>query len=364
MNNLSIYIHVPFCRKKCNYCDFYSAPPTPGAVSSYAQALCNQIRNTPQKGRAIYSVYFGGGTPSLLPEADFTAIAKTLYETFDLSSCQEFTVECNPESVTPSLAEAWKKSGVNRISMGIQTFSDLQLKTLGRLHDRVKALSSYEVLQQAGFDNISLDLMMALPGQTLDDLTDDLNQMISLNPRHLSVYLLKIEPNSVFGSVGVPESSDELQRECYLLAHKMLTEAGYEHYEISNFAKPGYRAKHNSAYWQGGEYLAFGPGASGFCDSVRYCIPSDTARFCTEMGMISPVLEEIVDGVECRKEAVFLGLRLADGISRSLIDQEKLPFIQQLCDLGYATLTDDRFSLTAEGFLISDYVIRELLPER
>jgi oxygen-independent coproporphyrinogen-3 oxidase len=144
----------------------------------------------------------------------------------------------------------------------------------------------------------------------------------------------------------------------------MLTKAGYEHYEISNFAKPGFRAKHNSVYWQGGEYLAFGPGASGFCDGVRYHIPPDTAEFCAQSGRVSPVEDEIVDEVESRTEAIFLGLRLSDGISPLLIPQEKFPFVQKLCSMGYGILTEDRFALTAEGFLISDYVIRELLPER
>ena len=364
MSNLSIYVHVPFCRKKCNYCDFYSAPPTHGAVSSYAQALCNQIRTSPQKGRPIHTVYFGGGTPSLLSEADFSSIVTAIDETFDRSRCEEFTVECNPESVTLSLAKTWKTLGVNRVSMGVQTFSDFHLKILGRLHDRRKALDACATLHSAGFDNVSLDLMMALPQQSREDLRRDLEQMISLSPQHLSVYLLKVEPHSVFGTMGIADASDETQREFYLLAHQMLSEAGYEHYEISNFAKPGFRAKHNSVYWQGGEYLPFGPGAAGFCDGVRYRIPPDTAKFCAQNGAVSPVVEELIDGDEWQAEAIFLGLRLSDGIATSLIPHQKLPFVQKLCSMGYAILTEDRFALTAEGFLISDYVIRELLPER
>ena len=362
MSNPSLYIHVPFCRRKCNYCDFYSSPATPGEVSSYAKALCNQIDKSSARGEKISTVYFGGGTPSLLSQADFESIVSALRKTFDLSACAEFTVECNPESVSPSLAEAWRKCGVDRVSMGVQTFCDNQLKNLGRLHTKARAMEAFQELRQAGFQNISLDLMAALPGQTEDDLRADLAQMLALSPEHLSVYLLKVEPGAVFGLKGVAEAEEETQRSMYLLAHEVLTRAGYEHYEISNFAKPGYRAKHNGVYWAGGEYLAFGPGASGYYQGKRYHVPANTAQFCEQNGTVASVVDEIVDEKEAEKESIFLGLRLSEGISRSLIPKEKEPFVKTLCKHGFATLTDDRFSLTAEGFLISDYVIRELLP--
>lgn len=326
--------------------------------------MCNQIRTSPAKGETVHTVYFGGGTPSLLPEKDFEDIVSALRETFDLSQCAEFTVECNPESVSPALAEAWLRNGVDRVSMGVQTFSDRQLERLGRLHTKDRALQAYGELRACGFGNISLDLMTALPGQTPRDLAEDLEQMLSLSPEHLSVYLLKVEPDSVFGKTGVAEADEELQRELYLQADRTLTRGGYEHYEISNFARPGFRAKHNGVYWAGGEYLAFGPGASGYYRSVRYHNPFDTARFCREKGLVEPIVDETVDPEEARREAVFLGLRLSEGIDRSLIAPEKEPFLRALCGQGLARLSDTRFALTAEGFLLSDYVIRELLPER
>lgn len=362
MSNLSLYLHVPFCRRKCNYCDFYSSPATPGEVSSYAKALTNQIRNSPAAGKSLSTVYFGGGTPSLLSENDFIAVVSALNETFDLSACREFTVECNPESVSPTLAEAWRAHGVDRVSMGVQTFSDSHLQTLGRLHSESRALEAFTELRSVGFSNISLDLMAALPNQTEEELKRDLHQMISLSPEHLSVYLLKIEPGSVFGLKGISEADEELQRSMYLLVHDTLTAAGYEHYEISNFAKPGFRARHNSAYWQGREYLAFGAGASGYYQGVRYHIPANTAEYCAQNGLLAPVIDERIDGEESLRESLFLGLRMADGIDRTLIPPEKEPFVKKLCAHGYAKLTDTRFSLTAEGFLVSDYVIRELMP--
>lgn len=364
MSDLSAYIHVPFCRRKCNYCDFYSAPSDSGAVSSYAQSLVNQIRSSTEKGRGLKTVYFGGGTPSLLSESDFSLIVSALREAFDLSVCEEFTVECNPESVTPSLAAGWRKCGVNRISMGVQTFHDQHLKTLGRLHTAHRAKVAYEELRKAEFTNISLDLMAALPGQTEDEFRSDLETMIALAPEHLSVYLLKVEPNSAFGRGGVAEADEEIQRRMYLLADGLLAEAGYEHYEISNFARPGYRALHNSVYWNGGEYLAFGPGASGFLKGIRYHIPADTAEFCRCSGMVDPIVDEEINLAESRREAVFLGLRLSDGIDRSLIPREKDSFVRALCQMGLGVLSSDKFALTPEGFLVSDYVISELLPER
>ncbi len=312
----------------------------------------------------MHTVYFGGGTPSLLSAADFTAIVTALKDTFDLSSCREFTVECNPESVTPSLAEVWRQNGADRISMGIQTFSDQRLSLLGRLHTASRGAEAYYELRAAGFENISLDLMIALPGQTEAELQEDLYRMLELSPEHLSAYLLKVEPGSLFGLKGVPEAHEEVQRALYLLSHRILTDGGYEHYEISNFAKPGFRAKHNGVYWAGGEYFAFGPGASGYYNGVRYRIPADTAAFCRENGALKPVVDEVLDAAEVRRESVFLGLRLSDGICRSLIPKEKESFVRSLCDHGLARMTDSRFALTAEGFLVSDYLISELLPDR
>lgn len=364
MSDLSAYIHIPFCRRKCNYCDFYSAPPIHGAVSSYARALASQIRNSAAAGEMLRTVYIGGGTPSLLSEEDFASLAEALQDTFDLSSCEEFTVECNPESVTPSLGATWRSFGVNRVSMGVQTFCDRQLRNLGRLHSADDAENAYYTLRKSGFDNISLDLMAALPDQTEEAFSLDLRNMLRLSPEHLSVYLLKIEPNSPFGKEGVAEADEEVQRAFYLMAHRMLTEGGYEHYEISNFARPGFRARHNSAYWQGKEYLAFGPGASGFFRGVRYRVPADTSLFCLQNGAVDPEIEEVVDEEEAKREGVMLGLRLSDGIDVSLIPQEKKSLVRTLCNQGLGVLTEDRFSLTAEGFLISDYVISELMPDR
>ena len=311
----------------------------------------------------MYTVYVGGGTPSLLSPDDFDLIASALRETFDLTSCAEFTVECNPESVTPALADCWLSHGVDRVSMGVQTFSDAALARLGRLHTVARAEEAYRELRRCGVKKISLDLMAALPDQTISHLASDLDSMIALSPEHVSVYLLKIEPRSALGRLGVAEANEDLQREMYLITHRRLTAAGFEHYEISNFAKPGCRALHNSHYWQGGEYLAFGPNASGFVDGVRFRIPADTSAFCAANGQVSPIVEEIVDREEAAREKILLGLRCSDGIPVSAVSPEKQPLLSPLCRAGLATLSDGRFALTAEGFLVSDAVISQLMPE-
>ncbi len=300
----------------------------------------------------------------MLSPRDFSNIVKALNDTFDLSSCEEFTVECNPESVTEELAEVWGALGVNRISMGVQTFGKESLSRLGRLHSAEQAKDVYALLRRSGFKNINLDLMIALPGQTEEELRMDLEEMLALCPEHLSVYMLKVEADSVFGRRGVRELKEEQQRSFYLLTHRLLTAGGYEHYEISNFARSGFRARHNCVYWCGGEYLAFGAGASGYWNGVRYRIPEDTMEYCNTAGLLAPIIEERIDGSEAKREAVFLGLRLSDGIDLSLISQDKIPFIETLCREGLGNLSDHRFALTPEGFLVSDYVMSELLPER
>lgn len=364
MNNLSAYIHIPFCRRKCNYCDFYSAPPTPGAVSSYAEALCRQIRQSEAMGASLKTVYFGGGTPSLLSGEEFSLIVTALRETFDLSACVEFTVECNPESVSAPLVQTWLLQGVNRVSMGVQTFSDRHLSRLARLHTASRAREAYWEMRAGGVQNISLDLMIALPEQTEAELLEDLQKVLSLSPEHLSVYLLKVEPNSSFGKTGVLELHEDVQRTMYLLADGVLSKGGYEHYEISNFARPGFRARHNNVYWTGGEYLGFGPGASGFYQGMRYHIPADTALFCEQKGRVSPCIDELVDARETLRERIMLGLRLSDGIDPALIPLEKNGFVRSLCKSGLAVLSEDRFALTPKGFLVSDQVISALLPEK
>lgn len=362
MSELSAYLHIPFCRRKCRYCDFYSAPPSAGDLSAFTEALCRQIRSSPQSGASLSTVYFGGGTPSLLSEDQMREIFTSLKDTFDLSFCREITAECNPESLTDSLAQAWYALGINRVSMGVQSLNDRMLSILGRLHTAEQAVRAVRILRQTGFRNLSLDLMIALPGETEDELLRDLEQAVSLEPEHLSVYLLKIEPQSCFGKSGVNEASEEVQRRQYLTAHRLLTQAGYEHYEISNFARPKFRSQHNSMYWAGGEYLAFGPGAAGFYGGVRFRIPEDTAAFLRGKGRVSPVVEEVVDSVHAKEERLFLGLRCSDGVDASLLPPEKLPLLNRLTSEGYAVWKNGRFALTAEGFLVSDAVISELLP--
>lgn len=361
MSDLSAYVHVPYCRRKCNYCSFYSTPPISGELSQYTESLCNQIRTSSYAGRALKTVYVGGGTPSLLSASDFRRIFSAFEDAFDLSSCEEITVECNPESITEALGETLLECGVNRISMGIQTFSPSALQLLGRLHSAEQGEAAYKMLRKVGFSNLSLDLMIALPGQTESDVAADLNRMIALSPEHLSVYLLSVDPDSAFGAMHVSEADEEVQRALYLLTHRTLTAAGYDHYEISNFARPGARALHNSRYWQGKEYLAFGPGAAGFVDGVRYRIPADRDAFCRLRGMVSPIVEDVLSAEGRQREAVFLGLRCSDGIPNSLISADKKPILERLLFDGLAIRKGDRISLTAEGFLVSDGIIGMLL---
>ena len=364
MSELSLYVHVPFCKSKCSYCDFYSAPGSSGAVSAYADALCNQIRESKDAGAEISTVYFGGGTPSLLSKSSFSAICAALRETFDLSALTEWTVECNPESVSEEKTNCWLNCGVNRVSMGVQSFSDPCLNRLGRVHTGAQAKIAYGILRKTGVKNVSLDLMLALPGQSRADVKNDLEEMLQLQPEHISAYLLSVEPDSRFGREGIVEANEETQRSLYLLTDRILTQAGYEHYEISNFARPGFASRHNTVYWNGGDYLGFGPGAAGFRSGVRYRIPADTERYILSQGRISPLTEEVVNEEERARESIFLGLRRSSGIPFSLIPTEKQALARLLVQRGDAEISSGRFALTASGFLISNQVIASFFSEK
>ena len=358
MNKTSVYLHIPFCEKKCRYCDFFSSPQTENIRAQYVDALCNQIRTS--EPITANTVYFGGGTPSLLAPQQFAQIFTAMEETITFSPDAELTVEMNPESVSEELLKELYRYGVNRISLGAQSFSDTELQTLGRIHSAEQIRIAVQTAKQCGFFNISIDLMLAIPHQTEKSLKKSLSDAIALDIPHLSVYLLKVERNTpFFGTVS--ERPEEEQEAFYLQTHRILTEHGFEHYEISNFAKKGFRSRHNTNYWLGGTYTAFGTGAHGFQNGVRYCYPQDIADFIQKNGKQEPVVTEKVDEAESEREAILLGLRLSDGIPLNRILESKMPFLQRLYDMGLAVRKGDNLALTEHGFLVSNTIISELL---
>jgi len=319
-----LYIHIPFCLKKCAYCDFNSITPQAGEVDRYLSALGKEIKGIPGlAGRDLATLYIGGGTPTLLSGEQFARLFACLRATFVFTGGMEITVEANPGTIDRAKAEELRHLGVNRISLGVQSLQDRFLARLGRIHSAADALTAMEILRNAGFDNLGADLIYGLPGQTVQDWQGDLAQLLAFRPEHLSLYALSIEAGTPFaqkeqdGRLSLPTEEEGI--EMFRRAGAMTWEAGYEHYEISNYALPGHESCHNTRYWMMEEYYGAGAGAHSFLrrqPPVRFHndpAPSDYTRK-VERGE-SPVVErELLSRETFLSEAMMLGLRRRGGV--------------------------------------------------
>lgn len=373
---LGIYIHVPFCRSKCQYCDFYSVTTKdPKILDAYIDAICAHIKESGAlaPGYRVDTVYFGGGTPSFFGADGMAMILTALRRAFDVANDAEITFEANPDSVTDKLLKRLRGEGFNRVSLGIQTDDDSLLKKLGRPHNYAQAVEAVQRIRRAGFRNLSLDLMYGLPGQTLESWQDTLRHVLQLSPEHMSCYGLKVEPGTPLYDYkdlcNLPD--DDVQADMYLAAVEILRSKGYRHYEISNFARKGMVSRHNLKYWTGGEYLGFGPDASSDFAGKRFAIIRDLQGYIDGIKRGGEVLREIqeVPRRERAGEYLMMRLRTSTGISKEEYEKQYLlPFapleaaLEQCRSRGHATQTSDgRWQLTAEGFLISNSIISDLL---
>ena len=354
MSNPGLYIHVPFCRKKCPYCDFYSVGFREDLAEQYADAV---IRNLHYYNERYDTVYFGGGTPILLARH----IPQILAEC-DIANGAEITVECNPCEMNKETLEILFSAGVNRLSVGVQSASNRELKALGRAHNFEQARQAILTACEVGFRDISADIMLGTLGQTAESLSHTIGEIGKLPLTHISAYLLKIEPNTVFGknmAAGLrsPVLPDEDETaELYLSAVRMLTGIGFKQYEISNFAKDGTESKHNLKYWRREEYLGIGPAAHSFYNGKRFAIERNLREFIESEHQIEIVTDENPDEIE---EKIMLGLRLSEGIEKPLWERVKSAF--PLSPEKYYKIKNERLSLTAEGFLVSNEIISTLL---
>ncbi len=358
-NPLGLYIHIPFCEKKCNYCDFYSAFYNKDTLNVYLSALKGEIKKWGGKlHRPIDTIYIGGGTPSLLGE-QILSLAECIKQNFTVLEHAEFTVEVNPSSSNDFLKFA-RAAGVNRLSIGVQSGSDETLKILGRTHTIDDAKKTVNKARKLGFDNISLDLMVALPDSSIDTLKADIDFILSLNPEHISSYILKIEQNTAFykkyDTLNLPNDDDTAEQ--YLYMCESLSKNGYNHYEISNFAAYDKFSRHNMKYWECQDYLGVGPAAHSCLDGKRFYYPRDLHRFIKNPQTIS-------DGDSgSKEEKLMLGLRLSQGVDLSEIygeiPQNIKKKISMLENAGYIKANLPRISLTDSGMLISNSIITEL----
>ena len=361
--SLGLYLHIPFCVKKCDYCDFYSVTDT-ALMDAYTDALVREIRLYGEKaaGYVTDTVYLGGGTPSYLGEARLCRILRAVRVHFSLAENAEITIECNPESTDRRLLEALLSSGANRLSFGVQAAHDDELRRIGRIHDFKKANNAVLLARSCGFHNISLDLMYGLPGQTQEMFLDSLSQCLALEPTHLSCYGLKLEPTTKMGRENPTLPDDDAQADTYLAMCGELRRHGFEHYEISNFALPGFRSRHNSKYWDLSEYIGLGPGAHSLFDGRRFAFPRDITAFID--GTAAVRNEEEVPDFERQNEYLMLRLRTSDGVD--LRDLEKryhvdlAPYeavFRALAKPGLTEQNGTRWHLTDAGFLVSNSII-------
>ncbi len=361
-----IYIHVPFCVRKCAYCDFYSLPGPDGTLyDRYTDAVCREIMTS----SSVYAdtIYFGGGTPSLLGAARLTRILDTARTRFDLADDAEITLEANPLDVDDPVR--LRAAGFNRVSLGIQSARDGELMLLGRRHTFAQAVETVRMLRHAGFDNLSLDLMYALPNQTLRDWRESVAAIVALEPEHISCYALTLSEGVRL--YGTPQPDDNTQLTMFLYADEALARAGYAHYEISNFAQPGYESRHNSKYWLGADYYGFGPAAHSFIAGTRYARPPELMRYLTEMSRTPITSREVTEEhPDAAEEYLMLRLRMRAGIDAADFEvrfgRPFEPFARVLERYIREELVirdGRRYALTPRGMFVSNAVIAELFAD-
>jgi len=379
---LGLYIHIPFCVQKCKYCDFLSAPADDATKKRYADALCKEIAGYKEltKGYELATIYFGGGTPSVLDVSLTEQILTTVRNRFDVNQTAEITLEVNPGTASLEKLERYKELGINRLSIGVQSAKEKELALLGRIHSFEDAKQTVLWAREAGFTNISLDLMSALPNQSLEDYKENVEAILALNPEHISSYSLIVEEGTPFYAQyaeGMPKEDElpdeETDRAMYAYTKERLVQAGYQRYEISNYAKPGYESRHNSSYWIGTEYLGVGLGASSLITNARYHNETDLLSYMEEVEAGKDVRREIERLVpeEQMEEFMILGLRMMRGVSRAEFQKRfGIPIetvygnaLNKLEKSGLLIREGDTISLTEHGIDVSNQVFVEFVPE-
>ncbi len=380
MKTLGLYLHIPFCISKCRYCDFYSIPEAARPVpDKYVDALCEHMHEYALQARdyAVTTIYIGGGTPSLLTADQMKKVIKKLKSSFHLSAKCEISMEMNPKTADYTKLRAFRKLGINRLSIGIQSFDDADLNICGRAHNAADAVSAFTSARKAKFENISFDLMYGIPGQTLQTVVNNINTAIRLEPEHISLYGLKVEEGTPFWfdrhELAFPD--EETERSMYFTAVGLLEKAGYHQYEISNFARRGYSCRHNLKYWNCDEYLGFGPAAHSYFGGKRFSLKKDLNlymdSFDPETSVDTPLVDEYIDIPYPSRvaEYVMLRFRLTAGISLEAFrkkfgrDFEEM-YLEKLAPYlksGHVIRTPKGYAFSPEGMYVSNYILARVV---
>ena len=370
----SAYVHIPFCTQICYYCDFSKVFIKNQPVDAYLEHLIQETRSY-EIGK-LRTLYIGGGTPTALSAQQLAYLLTELPKVMDLSEVEEFTIEANPGDLDPDKIAVLKESQVNRVSLGVQTFDNKMLKKIGRSHQEQDIYDNIRHLKQAGFDNISIDLIYALPGQTMDQVKENVAKAIDLDIPHMSLYSLILENHTVFmnrmrrGKLPLPK--EELEAEMFEYIIEELEKAGFEHYEISNFSKPGFESRHNLVYWDNAEYYGLGAGASGYVDGIRYKNHGPIRHYleAVEAGK-ARITEEHLTLEEKMEEELFLGLRKKTGVSKARFeekfgisfDQRYGQVVVSLTEQGLLVPDDKQVRMTKRGLFLGDTVAEKFILE-
>lgn len=370
----SAYVHIPFCTQICYYCDFSKVFIKNQPVDAYLQALIREFRS--YDITELRTLYIGGGTPTSISAVQLDYLLTELIRDLNLNTLEEFTIEANPGDLTVDKIEVLQKSAVNRVSLGVQTFNDKHLKRIGRSHNEAQIYSTIDALKTAGFQNISIDLIYALPGQMMDDVRSNVAKALSLNIPHLSLYSLILEHHTVFmnkmrrGKLHLP--TEDLEAEMFEYIISEMERNGFEHYEISNFTKPGFESRHNLMYWENVEYYGVGAGASGYLDGIRYRNRGPIQHYLKGVSEGNARLsEEVLSKNEMMEEELFLGLRKKEGVSIGKFEQkfgtsfEKRygQIVQELQSDGLLKENNGFIQMTKKGLFLGDTVAEKFIVE-
>ena len=359
-----IYVHIPFCKSRCIYCGFYSTTRTE-LRQQYVDALCKEI-GMRKDNALVETVYLGGGTPSQLSIRQLRQVFETIYKYNKVSEAAEVTIECNPDDVTEAFAEGISQLPVNRVSMGVQTFNDERLHFLRRRHTSAQVSAAVDRLRGAGIDNLSIDLMYGFPEETQKDWEADIRQACSLQVEHISSYCLTIEEGTPLARLGMEPCDEETERTMYDTLIDRLEAAGYEHYEISNFAKPGYRSRHNSSYWTGIPYIGFGAAAHSFDGNRRSWNISDIRQYMDGLQLGQRQFEEeLLDEDTSYNDTVTVALRTREGLNLSRLSEVHRQYClrnaKRFIDDNLLIFDGERLHLTRRGLFVSDMIMSELM---
>ncbi len=383
MKKLAIYIHIPFCVRKCLYCDFLSAPASDETREQYVQALCREIREERKSyvNYKIETIFLGGGTPSLLSGEQLDRILGTVFDAYQVADDCEISMEVNPGTVTKEKLKAYKRAGVNRLSIGMQSAVEEELQSLGRIHSSEDAFDTYDLAVKTGFNNINIDLMSAIPGQTIESWKESLKRILDLEPApaHVSAYSLIIEEGTPFFEKTPTLPDEDTEREMYKITNDILSEAGYLRYEISNYAKPGFACRHNCTYWERGSYAGFGIGAASLVEQVRFSntrnLKDYLGKYLKNATVAIKENRQELSVEEQMEEFMFLGLRMMRGVSAGkfsdlfgkTIEQVYPGIVEKYCRQGLLQKIPEqgsgevRIALTERGIDVSNVIMADFL---